>query len=87
MAEDEWTVFLALRKAAVHLLLWSVVCLAVWTALAWIITPVLDSIPGTSRGSSRTRFVVSLIVVLPMAWLCTRQLFEKLTEAAGFNSM
>jgi hypothetical protein len=87
MAESEWTVSTALRRAAVHLLLWSVVCLAVWTMLAWSITPVLDAIPGTARGSARARFVVSLIVVLPMAWLCMRQLYDQLTEVAGFNSL
>jgi hypothetical protein len=87
MAEHDWTLAKGVRRAVVHLLIWSLVCLVTWTVVVLITTPLLDAIPGQGTGISRARSIVSTVIALPMSWFCKRRLYEKLSEAAGFNSI
>ena len=87
MTETEWTLATGLRKAAIHLLIWSLICLAIWVVAVLAVTPLLEMLPDASRGARRLQGLVMLLGAGPVAWVCVRWLFEQMQESAGFGSL
>jgi hypothetical protein len=87
VTETEWTLATGLRRATIHLLIWSAVCLTIWIVAVLLITPLIEMLPEGGRGSRRIRGLVTLLAAGPMAWLCVRWVFEQMQESTGFNSL
>lgn len=84
--ETEWTIGTGLRRAFMHLVIWSVICGLGWAAVLWVVTPWLNAIPDAGAASSRGRMLLYGLIGLPVAWGMTHLLYSRMVEAAGFSS-
>jgi len=82
MDEQEWTPLGGLRRALVRLAVRSGVAVVLWTAAAWLMTPVLNIlIPHWSH------FALLMLFALVPGVAIGHGLSKKLTEAAGMVSL
>lgn len=78
----EWTVAIGLRRALVHLLIWSLVLLPLWAGFVWLLTPWFNWFPTGRRGST---FLISVMAAIP-GWPAGLVLWNWMLDRAGFTS-
>ena len=74
MAHEQWNLGIGLRRAVVHLAIWSLLCGAAWTAAAYAATPFLN------RYSARAFSLPSAAFGAVIGWA----LMRRLADVAGF---
>ena len=79
--DDDWTPAIGLRRVFIALLWRSVICLPIWAAIVWLITPVLNFFPLDWRVFGG----LALVLAIPGVAL-GYALGRNLTERAGFVS-
>ena len=81
MTNDAWSEAIGLKRAAISVLIRSAICLPIWTAFIWFITPAVNQIPMSIVWFA----VMSLILAIPSVALA-HALSCGLIERAGFVS-
>ncbi|UCD73857.1 MAG: hypothetical protein JSV91_08660 [Phycisphaerales bacterium] len=85
---DDWTIWRGLRRAALHLVLRSSVCLAVWTGLLWAVTALAAWISsGRPWFVVLSSYVVALLILMITAGGIGRALARGMEEKAGVVSI
>ena len=86
MPETEWTIGVGLRRAAVHLLIWSIVSTIGWAAALWLLAPLINSIPDAMAPSNRVKGLVYAVIAVPAGAILAHVLHARMLDAAGFSS-
>ncbi len=82
MAAEHWSPAVGLRRAALALLVRSLICLPIWAAVVWLVTPALNLAPLHWTWL----LLLGLILAVPGASI-GHALARDITERAGFASM
>ncbi len=84
MSSEDWSIGIGLRRAVVHLVLWSIICAILWAAWLWLTTPVvnaiLEAIPGRPR---RLTTMIMAAQVAPFCWIFAKLLYDRMIERAA----
>jgi len=86
LADTEWTVGVGLRRAGVHLIMWSIVCTIGWAAALWLLAPLINSIPDATARSTRTGTLLYALIAVPAGGALAHVQHARMLDAAGFTS-
>lgn len=75
MADEEWTLAIGLRRAAVYLLIWSLISAAIWIGTVYAAAPLL------AQFRTRAFLIPSAALGAFIGWMLVRNL----SETAGFS--
>lgn len=78
---EDWSEAIGLKRAAISVLIRSAICLPIWAAFIWFITPAVNQIPMSIAWFA----VMGLILAIPSVALA-HALSRGLIERAGFVS-
>ena len=81
MTNDAWSESIGLKRATITVLIRSAICLPIWSAFIWFITPAVNHVPMSIVWFA----VMSLLLAIPSVVLA-HALSRGLIERAGFVS-